>query len=348
MPTIIRLAGAGLAAALSLTAAATPAGAADLPAEAPAATVIEQRVVLTQAGNYPTEQNRHGVFSVSWRVFGTEDLGGPTHFTVDLPPGVTTGGAMFYSTPYDYTFTETVSPDGRHLEAVLYGNRRSGTEEFMKIPVVAEGTGPVTGAITARVANANDTIPTGHVSTYLLGIGLLPPTIGSQPRIDDVSATTGPGAGGTPVTVTGVGLEGAMVLVGGVPAPGTCTGTVCTVTTPGGSGSAAVTVAGPGGTAQAPAAFDYTGAPPPPPPAPVLSGLNTPSGPAGGGTAVIVTGANLAGATVSFGGRPATRHSCGPQLCTATAPPADRPGPVDVTVTTAGGTGGPLTFSYTA
>ncbi|MFJ7905410.1 IPT/TIG domain-containing protein [Kitasatospora sp. NPDC096204] len=346
MPTIIRLAGAGLAAALSLTAAATPAGATDLPGEARTATVIGQRVVLTQAGNYPTEQNRYGVFSVSWHAFGTEDLAGPTHFTVDLPPGVTTGGAMFYSTPNDYTFTETVSPDGRHLEAVLYGNRRSGTEEFMKIPVVAEGTGPVTGAITARVANANDTIPTGHVSTYLLGIGLLPPLIGSQPRIDDVSATTGPGAGGTPVTVTGVGLEGAMVLVGGVPAPGTCTDTACTVTTPGGSGSAAVTVVGPGGKATAPAAFDYTGAPPPPPPAPSLSGLNAPSGPVGGGTAVIVTGDDLAGGTVSFGGRPATRHSCGPRLCTATAPAADQPGPVDVTVTTAGGTSGPVAFTY--
>ncbi|MFE7526849.1 IPT/TIG domain-containing protein [Kitasatospora sp. NPDC057542] len=344
MPTIIRLAGAGLAAALFLTAATTTAGATTAPAGGP--TLMRQRVVLTQAGNYPTEQNRHGVVSVSWRSIGTEDLTGPTHFTVDLPPGLTTGGAMFHSTPYDYTFTETVSPDGRHLEAVLSGNRRSGAEEFLQIPVVAEGTGPVTGAITARVANANDTIPTGHVSTYLLGIGLLPSLFAPKPRIGEVGATTGPGAGGTPVTVAGESLAGAMVLVGGVPAPGTCTDTACTVTTPGGSGSAAVTVVGPGGTVEAPAAFDYTGAPPPPPVAPSVSGLNTPSGPVGGGTAVIVTGEDLAGGTVSFGGWPATRASCGPQLCTATAPAADQPGPVDVTVTTAGGTSGPVAFTY--
>ncbi|MFE4513444.1 IPT/TIG domain-containing protein [Kitasatospora sp. NPDC056783] len=345
MPTIIRLAGAGLAAALSLTAATVGAGAA--PAHADGPTVVRQRIVLDMAGNYPTEQSRLGVFSVAWRVFGAEDLTGPTHFTVDLPPGLTTGGAMFYSTPYDYTFTETVSPDGRHLEAVLDGNRRPGTEEFMKIPVVADGTGPVTGAITARVANANDTLPTGHVRTHLLGIGLPPPLVALPPRIDDVSATTGPGAGGTPVTFTGANLAGAMVLVGGVPAPGSCTDTACAVTTPGGSGSAAVTVVGPGGTVRTPAAFDYTGAPPPPPPAPALSGLNTPSGPVGGGTAVIVTGDDLAGGTVSFGGRPATRHSCGPQLCTATAPAADQAGPVDVTVTTAGGTSTPVVYTYT-
>ncbi|MBD0672648.1 IPT/TIG domain-containing protein, partial [Streptomyces sp. CBMA156] len=256
MPTIIRLVSAGLAAALSLTAAASTAGAvtADAVTAKAAAgpaeprTVPKQRVVLTQAGNYPTEQNRQGVFSVSWSSIGTEDLTGPTHFTVDLPPGLTTGGALFYSTPYDYTFTETVSPDGRHLEAVLDGNRRAGAQEFMKIPVVAEGTGPVTGAITARVANAADTIPTGHVSTHLLGVGTLPPLFAPPPRIDDVSATTGPGAGGTPVAVTGAGLAGAMVLIGGVPAPGSCTDTACAVTTPGGSGSAAVTVVGPGGT----------------------------------------------------------------------------------------------------
>ncbi|MFD4657230.1 IPT/TIG domain-containing protein [Kitasatospora sp. NPDC058444] len=220
----------------------------------------------------------------------------------------------------------------------------------MRIPVVAEGAGPVAGAITARVANANDTIPTGHVRTHLLGIGPLPPLFASTARIDSVSATTGPGAGGTPVAVTGESLAGAMVLIGGVPAPGGCTDTACAVTTPGGSGSAAVTVVGPGGTAVAPAAFDYTGAPPAPPSAPSLSGLNAPSGPVGGGTAVVLTGADLAGGAVSFGGRPAARHSCGPQLCTATAPAADRPGPVDVTVTTAGGTSGPglVTFTYTS
>ncbi len=50
------------------------------------------------------------------------------------------------------------------------------------------------------------------------------------------------------------------------------------------------------------------------------SRLNTPAGPVGGGPGIIVTGEDLAGGTVSFGGRPATRHSCGPRLCTATAP----------------------------
>ncbi|MBO1416402.1 IPT/TIG domain-containing protein [Streptomyces sp. FH025] len=349
MPTLIRLAGVGLAAVLSVTTAAVTT-AATTPAASAASvdgpTVMRQRVVLTQAGNYPTEQNRDGVFSVSWRSIGQEDLTGPTHFSVDLPPGVTTDGAMFYSTPYDYTFTQTVSPDGRHLEAVLQGNRRPGTDEFMKIHVHAAGTGPITGAITATVANANDLIPTGHVSTYLFGLGPLPPTIGSLPYVDGVSATTGPGTGGTPVTLTGHGMAGAMVLIGGVPAPGTCTDTACTVTTPGGSGSAAVAVVGTGGTLHVPTPFDYVGAPPALPSAPVLSGLNTPSGPVAGGTQIIVTGDELASGTVAFGGVPASRSSCGPQLCTATAPATDGAGPVEVTVTTAGGTSAPVTYTY--
>ncbi|MGC5343557.1 IPT/TIG domain-containing protein [Streptomyces sp. DT171] len=343
MSMLTRLAGVGLAAVLSVTIAGmtTPASAAPVPG---------QRVFLTLGGDYPTEQNRAGVFSVIWTSGGTEDLAGPTHFTVDLPPGVTTSGAIFDSAPHDYTFTQTVSPDGRRVEAVLLGNRRAGREEFMEIPVTASETGPVTGAITATVANANDPYPTAHIRTYVLGPygGLQPPTIGGgRPEISTVDTTTGPGAGGTPVTITGTWLVDAMVLIDGVPAPGTCTPTTCTVTTPGGSGSAAITVVGPGGVSDpAPVTFDYTGAPPSLP-APVLSG-STPGGPVAGGTEIVITGQHLASGTVAFDGTRAPHFSCGPQLCTATAPAADHPGPVDITVATAGGTSAPVTYTYTS
>ncbi|MFJ8627741.1 IPT/TIG domain-containing protein [Kitasatospora sp. NPDC093550] len=382
---ITRLAKAGLAAALSVTtlttgavltagtaAAATaaskgaatatskaaPKGAtkgtttATSPATQKAATVSSsaQHVTVSQSGNYPGGFFTSGTMSASWVSAGTADLTGPTHFTVDLPPGVTTDGAMFYSTPYDYTFTETLSPDGRHLEAVLTGTRVVGKSEFMKLNLRTTPGVPITGVITVTAGNPNDTDPTGHISRYDLGSGgYLPATVQAAPSVTGLGTTTGPGTGGTAVTVSGSNLAHGMVLVGGVPAAGSCTDTACTVTTPGGSGSAPVRVVTPGGTATAAAGFDYTGAAPPAPAAPAVSSLSPSSGPVAGGTRVNVIGSNLTYGTVAFGGVPATHVSCGPSFCTATAPAGTQPGPVNVTVTTAGGTSTSVaTYTYTA
>ncbi|MEU1289840.1 IPT/TIG domain-containing protein [Kitasatospora sp. NPDC005856] len=361
---ITRLAKAGLAAALSVTtfatgavlvtgataAAAAPAAPTPASATSTAATSTSaQHVTVSQSGNYPGGFFTTGNMSAGWTSSGTADLTGPTHFTVDLPPGVTTDGAMFYSMPYDYTFSSTLSPDGRHLEAVLNGTRVVGKYEFMKLSLRTTPGVPIAGVITVTAANPNDTDPTGHISRYDLGTqSLLPATVQAAPTVTGLDTTTGPGAGGTAVTVSGSNLTNGMVLVGGVPAPGSCTGTSCTVTTPGGSGSAPVTVVTPGGTAASPAAFDYTGAPPPPPAAPAVSSLSPTSGPAAGGTRVNVFGSNLTYGTVAFGGVPATHVSCGPSFCSATAPAGTQAGPVGVTVTTAGGTSAPVTYTYTA
>ncbi|MEU6971623.1 IPT/TIG domain-containing protein [Kitasatospora aureofaciens] len=343
---ITRLAAAALGAALSMTFLTTGAAVA-APADTPSNSA--QHVTVSQSGNYPGGFFTSGNMAASWVSSGTSDLTGPTHFTVDLPPGVTTDGAMFYSTPYDYTFTETLSPDGRHLEAVLTGTRVVGKSEFMKLSLRTTPGVPVAGVITVTAANPNDTDPTGHVSRYDLGSGShLPATVQAAPAVTGLGTTTGPGAGGTPVTVSGSNLAHGMVLVGGVPAVGTCTDTACTVTTPGGSGSAPVSVVTPGGTAIAPAGFDYTGAAPPAPPVPVVSSLTTTSGPVTGGTGVYVQGTNLTYGSIAFGGVPAAHVSCGPSFCSATAPAGAAPGPVDVTVTTAGGTSAPVTYTYTA
>ncbi|MEV7601962.1 IPT/TIG domain-containing protein [Kitasatospora sp. NPDC089797] len=343
---ITRLAKAGLAAALSVTVLSTGAAVA-APADAPSASA--QHVTVSQSGNYPGGFFTSGNMSASWVSSGTSDLTGPTHFTVDLPPGVVTDGAMFYSTPYDYTFTETLSPDGRHLEAVLTGTRVVGKSEFMKLNLRTTPGVPIAGVITVTAANPNDTDPTGHISRYDLGSrSYLPPTVQAAPAVTGLDTTTGPGAGGTAVTVSGSNLTGGMVLVGGVPAPGTCTDSACTVTTPGGSGSAPVSVVTPGGTTAAATAFDYTGNPPPAPPAPVVGNLTTKSGPVAGGTQVYLQGSNLTAGSITFGGVPAAHVSCGPSFCSATSPAGTAAGPVDVTVTTAGGTSAPVTFTYTA
>jgi len=85
---------------------------------------------------------------------------------------------------------------------------------------------------------------------------------------------------------------------------------------------------------------------PPPPPAPTVTGIRPASGPAGGGTVVTVSGANLTGGSVAFGSTTATGVSCTASSCTATSPAGT--GTVSVTVTTTGGTSAAQPFTYTA
>ncbi|MFE4974632.1 IPT/TIG domain-containing protein [Kitasatospora sp. NPDC056651] len=349
---LTRLAKAGLAATLSVTTLATGAvlatGATASATTAGTPSASAQHVTVSQGGNYPGGFFTTGNMSVGWTVSGTTDLTGPTHITLDLPPGVTTEGVQFFPTPPDYTFTTALSPDHRHLEAVFTATRAVGSYNFMKLNLATTPGVPIVGAITATISNPNDTDPTGHIAGYDLGSqSRLPATVQAAPAATGLDTTTGPAAGGTAVTVSGSNLTNGMVLVGGVPAPGRCTDTACTVTTPAGSGSAPVSVVTPGGTAAAPAAFDYTGTPPTPA-APVVTSLSPTSGPAAGGTLVYVFGSNLTYGTVAFGGVPATHVSCGPTACSATAPAGTQPGPVDLTVTTAGGTSAPVTYTYTA
>jgi hypothetical protein len=100
-----------------------------------------------------------------------------------------------------------------------------------------------------------------------------------------------------------------------------------------------------GGT-SAPLDFTY---PPAPLAAPVLATIDPDEGPAGGGTAVTITGTGFeAGSTVSVDGSapitPTVIAADGTSL-TYTAP-AHVAGTVPVTVTNAGGTSAPLDFTY--
>jgi hypothetical protein len=156
------------------------------------------------------------------------------------------------------------------------------------------------------------------------------------PVVTGVSPSTGPAAGGTAVTVSGSSLSGGSVSFGGTVATGvSCAASSCTASSPAGSGTVNVTVTTPGGTSATASAdqFTYTAAPPP---APVVTGVSPATGPAGGGTAVIVTGSSLSGGSVSFGAAAATGVSCSAGSCTATSPAGS--GTVDVKVTTPGGT----------
>ncbi len=157
------------------------------------------------------------------------------------------------------------------------------------------------------------------------------------PQVTMISPTSGPAAGGTPVTVTGTNLNGATAVdFGTVPASGfSCTSTSCSVSSPSHQpGQVDVTVTTAGGTSATTAADRFTYQSPPP----QVTMISPTSGPAAGGTPVTVTGTNLNGATaVDFGTVPASGFSCASTSCSVSSP-SHQPGQVDVTVTTAGGT----------
>ncbi|MFI5765383.1 IPT/TIG domain-containing protein [Streptomyces sp. NPDC051563] len=156
------------------------------------------------------------------------------------------------------------------------------------------------------------------------------------PTVTAVSPAAGPAGGGTAVTVTGTNLTGAVLTFGaGNPATDvTCTASSCTATAPAGTGTVDVRATTPGGTSEPSPAGRYTYVP-----VPVVTSLSPATGSTDGGTVVTVGGTGLDGATaIVFGaGNPGTHLSCTATACTATAP-AHAAGPVDVQVTTPGGT----------
>ncbi|MGP3927083.1 IPT/TIG domain-containing protein [Streptomyces sp. 8N616] len=159
------------------------------------------------------------------------------------------------------------------------------------------------------------------------------------PVADAIIPATGSVAGGTAFTITGSNLTNATVTVGGAVATGinvNAAGTVLTGITPAGvSGNAAVIVTTPAGTTTVNGGFTYTTPQLPP----VTFSINPAIGPVVGGTAFIITGSNLANATVTVGGAPAIGinvNAAGTVLTGIT--PAGVSGNAAVVVTTPAGT----------
>ncbi|SDG53871.1 IPT/TIG domain-containing protein [Streptomyces griseoaurantiacus] len=165
----------------------------------------------------------------------------------------------------------------------------------------------------------------------------------APPALQSGSPAQGPASGGTVVTLNGSNLlnAGAVLFAATNAASFTVvSATQITATAPPGTGSAPITVVTPGGTSN-PVAFVYV-APP------TLSALVPSTGPASAGTVVTLTGANLATTSaVTFGSTAASFTVVSDTQVTAVAP-AGAPGPVTVSVTTAGGTSPGLPYTRTA
>jgi alpha-tubulin suppressor-like RCC1 family protein len=169
------------------------------------------------------------------------------------------------------------------------------------------------------------------------------------PAVTGVEPSAGPEAGGTTVTVAGIGFEEVSAVKFGTAAATrveVISANSLRATAPVGVGSVDITVATPNGTsaAGAPDRFMYV-APP------TVTKLKPATGPAGGGTPVTITGTNLSTTSaVQFGSVAATGVRVNSATSVTATAPAQAAGTVDVTVTTAGGTSAAGTgdkFKYT-
>jgi len=194
----------------------------------------------------------------------------------------------------------------------------------------------LSGAVDVTVTTPNGASATSSADqfTYITG---------AAPTVTGINPTSGSAAGGDTVIIAGSGFTGATTVNFGSTAASSFnvdSDTQITATSPEAnlSGAVDVTVTTPNGPSAASSAdqFTYitTGA------APTVTAMNPVSGPADGGTSIIITGAGLTGATgVSFGSIAASNFTVDSDTqVTAVSPAANLSGAVDVTVTTPNGT----------
>ena len=183
------------------------------------------------------------------------------------------------------------------------------------------------------------------VALGLIGSGRSHVTL---PEVTGVSPASGSSAGGSTVTITGVGLAGATAVRFGT-VPGAITadsGTQVTATSPPGTGTVDLTVTTHSGTSLRIIGDRYVYVAP----RPSVTGVTPSGGATAGGTTVVITGTGLArAAAVRFGSASGTITADSSTQITATSPPGT--GTVPITVTTPAGTSSTTAvghYTYTA
>jgi hypothetical protein len=234
--------------------------------------------------------------------------------------GSEAGGTAVTITGTGFTSDATVAFGGYAATNVVVNG--AGTQITCTSPAETAGTVDVT------VVTPGGTSATSAADQF---------TYVAAPAVTGISPLAAPTAGGAPVTVTGVNLTGAIAVYFGTSPAAIISDTatqIVTISPAGVAGTVDVTVVTAGGTSATSAADQFTYAE-----APAPLGITPATGPTTGGTTVTITGMALANATaVYFGTALAMIVSDTPTQIVVTSP-VGVAGAVDVTVTTAGGTG---------
>jgi hypothetical protein len=256
----------------------------------------------------------------------------PTVTAVSPTSGPATGGSSVIVTGTNFTGTTAVSFGGTAASSFTVD---SATQITATSPAHAAGT------VDVAVTNAAGTNTNTSADDF---------TYVAAPTVTAINPTEGPTAGGTSVVITGTNLSGATaVSFGGTAASGFTvnSATQITATAPAGTGTVDVRVTTVGGTSATSAADQYTYRA-----APTVTALSPTSGSTAGGTSVVLTGTNFAGATaVTFGATAASGFTVNSATQITATSPAGSAGTVNVRVTTAGGTsatGAANQFTYTS
>ena len=242
----------------------------------------------------------------------------PTVTSLNPSSGLSAGGNTVVITGTNFTDVTSVSFGSANVAFTV----NSGTQITVTAPAGTVGT-----TVDITVTAAAGTSVTSAASKYTYGV----------PTITALNPASGPYSGGNSVVITGTNLTGATAVYFGAKAA-TFTvnsNTQITATAPSGTAGTTVdvTVTAPGGTTVTSAASKYGYG------APTVTLLSPTSGPAAGGTTVIIMGTGFTGVTsVYFGSKSAAYTVNSPTQITAVAPSGGAGSTVDVQVTTSAGT----------
>jgi hypothetical protein len=278
--------------------------------------------------------NSEGVPSVSRSVLVTNSVTAPAPTVSSISPsaGTTNGGTGVTITGTGFQSGATVKLGGTSATGVTV---QSGTSITATTPAHSAG------AVNVVVTNTDS-----QSGTLTQGFTYNNPA----PTLSSISPNLGPPAGGTPVTISGTGfLSGATATLGGTPATGVTvvsSTSISAIAPAHAAGSVNVVVTNSDGQSAAlSGGFTYVT---PVNPNPTVSAISPNSGPAGGGTAVNITGTGfLSGATVSLGGTAATGVTVVSSTSISATTAAHAAGNVNVVVTNSDGQSGTLSGGFT-
>ncbi|BCK66142.1 hypothetical protein Srufu_000950 [Streptomyces libani subsp. rufus] len=312
-------------------------------------------VTLTGTGLAATTAVRFGVTpATSFTVVSD------THVTAVAPPGTgtvqitaTTPGGASNGLSYTYSGAPTLSGISPNQGSTSGGNTvtLTGTNLTGATSVTFGGTPAISVTVLSAtqitaVVPAATAGPVDVTVTTPGGISTLPKSYFyvSPPVLAGVTPPSGPLSGGNTVTLTGTNLiEATAVRFGATPATSftVVSDTQITAVVPAGAaGLSSVTVTTVGGTSNS-VSYTYLAAP-------SITALVPNHGPASGGSTATLTGSNFAQTTTVLVGGVPTGFTVVSDTHLVADIPAGAAGPVDVTVTSPGGTSTPVVYTRVA